>query len=87
MEILNQYSGLFALLAVVAAVVVPVVLYKKQKRDAALAEQRRKKEDYQLLKDQHLAKSRARNSPFYGFGDCAKDLEESEFLKIRSGRM
>lgn len=87
MEIATLIISVLTLLTTIAGIVVSVVLYKKQKKDAALAEQRRKKEDYQLLKDQHLAKSRARNSPFYGFGDCAKDLEESEFLKIRSGRM
>jgi len=30
---LNDYSGLFALLAFLAAAIVPVVVYRKQKRD------------------------------------------------------
>lgn len=36
MEFLNEYSGLFSLLAVVTsivAIVVPVVIYRKQKKD------------------------------------------------------
>ena len=33
MEFLNQYSGLFSLLAVLASIVIPIVLYKKEKRD------------------------------------------------------
>ena len=36
MELLNEYSGLFSLLAVVAsvvAIVVAVVIYRKQKKD------------------------------------------------------
>ena len=33
MEALNNYAGLFALLALVAAIVVPYVIYRKQKAD------------------------------------------------------
>lgn len=33
MEELNQYSGLFSLLAVVAAIIIPIVIYKKDKYD------------------------------------------------------
>lgn len=87
MEIATLIISVLTLLTTIAGIVVSVVLYKKQKKDAALAELQRKKDDYQLLKDQQLSKSRARKSPFYGFGDCAKDLEESEFLKIRSRRI
>lgn len=61
-EILNQYSGLFALLAVIAAVVVPVVLYKKQKKDIALAEKKRKEEERQNAKDELDAMTE--HSPF-----------------------
>ncbi len=39
MEILNQYSGLFSLLAVLASVVIPIVIYKKEKRDQRKAAQ------------------------------------------------
>ena len=33
MELLNEYSGLFSLLAVVASVIVPFWIYRKQKKD------------------------------------------------------
>lgn len=33
MEFLNNYSGLFSLLAVVAAVIVPFWIYRKQKKE------------------------------------------------------
>ena len=33
MEILNEYSGLFSLLAVVASVIVPFWIYRKQKKE------------------------------------------------------
>ena len=33
MELLNEYSGLFSLLAVVAAVIVPLGIYRKQKKE------------------------------------------------------
>lgn len=33
MELLNEYSGLFSLLAVVASVIVPFWIYRKQKKE------------------------------------------------------
>ena len=33
MELLNEYSGLFSLLAVVASVIVPIWIYRKQKEE------------------------------------------------------
>ena len=33
MELLNEYSGLFSLLAVLASVIVPFWIYRKQKKD------------------------------------------------------
>ena len=33
MELLNEYSGLFSLLAVVASVIVPLWIYRKQKKE------------------------------------------------------
>lgn len=33
MECLNQFAGLFSLLAVIAAVVVPIIIYKIQRRN------------------------------------------------------
>ena len=31
--LLNEFAGLFALLALIATIVIPIVLYKKQKKD------------------------------------------------------
>lgn len=33
MEMLNQYSGFFSLLAVFAAIIIPVIIYQKEKSD------------------------------------------------------
>lgn len=33
MEFLNEYSGLFSLLAVVASIIVPFLIYRKQKKE------------------------------------------------------
>ena len=33
MEFLNEYSGLFSLLAVVASIIVPFWIYRKQKKE------------------------------------------------------
>jgi hypothetical protein len=33
MEVLNDYAGLFALLALIATVVVPIFIYKQQKKE------------------------------------------------------
>jgi len=33
MDYLNQFAGLFSLLAVIAAVVVPIIIYKIQRRN------------------------------------------------------
>lgn len=37
--LLNDFAGLFALLALIATIVVPIVLYKKQKQDERQAMQ------------------------------------------------
>lgn len=44
MEALNDYAGLFALLALVATIVVPIVIYKQQK-----------KEEHQKMQDEYDA--------------------------------
>lgn len=91
MEILNQYSGLFALLAVVAAVVVPVVLYKKQKKDAALAEQKRKQErileERQEQLDWKEAVRRAHNNPFPIFEGSFEQRVKNAYKEVRSERI
>lgn len=40
MEFLNQYSGLFSLLAVLATIIVPIVIFKKQRKHDEAAEKR-----------------------------------------------
>lgn len=39
METLNNFAGLFSLLAVLAAIVVPIVLYKKERKQDRQAKQ------------------------------------------------
>ena len=36
-ESLNDYAGLFSLLAVIVAIVVPIVIYKKERKEERLA--------------------------------------------------
>lgn len=45
MECLNNYSGLFALLALIASVFVPYVIYRKQKKD----KQRDYEDEYEAI--------------------------------------
>jgi len=52
MEFLNEYSGLFSLLAVVASIIVPFWIYRKQK-----------KEHLQDLKDEYDAMEENSNFP------------------------
>lgn len=85
MEILNQYSGLFALLAVIAAVVVPVVLYKKQKKDIALAEKKRKEEERQNAKDE-LEAMGIGPSPFSLYGYTKMEIARAKILMKKVGR-
>lgn len=85
MEILNQYSGLFALLAVIAAVVVPVALYKKQKKDIALAEKKRKEEERQNAKDE-LDAMGIGPSPFSLYGYTKMEIARAKILMKKVGR-
>lgn len=58
MEILNEYSGLFSLLAVVAsvvAIVVSVVIYRKQKKDQEHFYQMQQNDLLQDLRDEYEA--------------------------------
>ena len=53
MEILNEYSGLFSLLAVVASVIVPFWIYRKQKKEQEKYYFKQKKDqEYFYLKQQ-----------------------------------
>lgn len=58
MEFLNEYSGLFSLMAVVAsvvAIVVSVVIYRKQKKDQEHFYQKQQNDLLQDLRDEYEA--------------------------------
>lgn len=58
MEFLNEYSGLFSLLAVVAsivAIVVSVMIYRKQKKDQENFYQNQQNDLLQDLRDEYEA--------------------------------
>lgn len=58
MEFLNEYSGLFSLLAVVAsivAIVVSVMIYRKQKKDQENFYQKQQNDLLQDLRDEYEA--------------------------------
>lgn len=58
MELLNEYSGLFSLLAVVAsvlAIVVSVMIYRKQKKDQEHFYQKQQNDLLQDLRDEYEA--------------------------------
>lgn len=58
MEFLNEYSGLFSLLAVVAsvvAIVVSVVIFNKQKKDQEYFYKKQQQDHLQDLQDEYEA--------------------------------
>ena len=58
MEFLNEYSGLFSLLAVVAsivAIVISVMIYRKQKKDQENFYQKQQNDHLQDLGDEYEA--------------------------------
>ena len=58
MEFLNEYSGLFSLLAVVASIVsivVSVIIYRKQKKDQENFHQKQQNDLLQDLRDEYEA--------------------------------
>ena len=57
MEFLNEYSGLFSLLAVVASVIVPFWIYRKQKKEQEKYYYKQKNDQehfYQKQQNDHL---------------------------------
>lgn len=46
MEALNEYSGLFSLLAVIAAVFIPIIIYYKEKCD----KKSERRDEYEAMK-------------------------------------
>lgn len=75
MELLNEYSGLFSLLAVVASVIVPFWIYRKQK-----------KEQRQDLKDELEILKRPRN-PLAMNKELRERDEKIELLEKKLRRM
>ena len=66
---LNDYAGLFALLALIAAVFVPFFIYKKQRKDK-----------WQAMKDELDAIEDYDNSPFPG-GDYRDEYVKRKVLR------
>jgi len=52
LQCLNDYSGLFAFLAVVVSIVIPFVIYKMQRKDEQIAELKRLIEDQRNVQDE-----------------------------------
>ena len=66
MEFLNEYSGLFSLLAVVASIVsivVSVIIYRKQKKDQENFYQKQQNDLLQDLRDEYEAIERTSMFP------------------------
>lgn len=70
MEWLNQYSGLFSLLALLAAIVVPIVIYRREKNDS--------KKEIQAELD---AMEEVKKEDFYNM--CGSDSYRQEMLHRR----
>ena len=83
MEFLNEYSGLFSLLAVVASVIVPFWIYRKQKKEQEKYYYKQKKDQehfYNLQKkDQEHFYQKQQN-------DHLQDLQD-EYEAIESTSM
>ncbi len=83
MELLNEYSGLFSLLAVVASVIVPFWIYRKQKKE-------QEKYYYKQKKDQehfyNLQKKDQENFYQKQQNDLLQDLRD-EYESIESTSM
>lgn len=83
MEILNEYSGLFSLLAVVVSVIVPFWIYRKQKKEQEKYYDKQKKDQehfYNLQKkDQEHFYQKQQN-------DLLQDLRD-EYESIESTSM
>lgn len=63
LETLNDFSGLFALLALIASVAIPFIIYLLQRKNERDAEQKRFKEE-QLTIQNELDSFRSDGSPF-----------------------
>ena len=86
MEILNQYSGVFSLLAVIASVVVPIIIFRKQRKYDEEAERRRKQEIRQDAQDRLNAKRYANEDSFAKLAGVTKEVEETTYLEMKLKR-
>ncbi len=86
MEILNQYSGVFSLLAVIASVVVPIIIFRKQRKYDEEAERRRKQEIRQDAQDRLNAKRYANKDSFAKLAGVTKEVEETTYLEMKLKR-
>lgn len=86
MEILNQYSGVFSLLAVIASVVVPIIIFRKQRKYDEEAERRRMQEIHQDAQDRLNAKRYANKDSFAKLAGVTKEVEETTYLEMKLKR-
>ena len=86
MEILNEYSGLFSLLAVVASVIVPFWIYRKQKKEQEKYYYMQKNDQehfYNLQKkDQEHFYQKQQNDHLQDLGDEYEAIESTSMFPM-----
>lgn len=86
MELLNEYSGLFSLLAVVASVIVPFWIYRKQKKEQEKYYYKQKKDQehfYNLQKkDQENFYQKQQNDLLQDMGDEYESIESTSMFPM-----
>ena len=86
MEILNEYSGLFSLLAVVASVIVPFWIYRKQKKEQEkyYFMQKNDQEHFYNLekKDQEHFYQKQQNDHLQDLGDEYEAIESTSMFPM-----
>lgn len=86
MEFLNEYSGLFSLLAVVASVIVPFWIYRKQKKEQEkyYFMQKNDQEHFYNLqkKDQEHFYQKQQNDHLQDLGDEYEAIESTSIFPM-----
>ncbi len=86
MEFLNEYSGLFSLLAVVASVIVPFWIYRKQKKEQEkyYFMQKNDQEHFYNLqkKDQEHFYQKQQNDHLQDLGDEYEAIESTSMFPM-----
>lgn len=86
MESLNEYSGLFSLLAVVASVIVPFWIYRKQKKvqEKYYYKQKNDQEHFYNLqkKDQEHFYQKQQNDHLQDLGDEYEAIESTSMFPM-----